>query len=431
MAAPRAEKSIRWQHFSIAVAVVGVVAARTLVRQGRPGGVLVGPALVAASLPALAREARREREPRLFRLLLSALILKLGGAVVRHQIGYRAYRGGDAEAYHQAGIRVAKRFRAGDVTGGLDSWTGTNFIRLTTGAVYSVIGPSRIGGFFVYSWLGFWGLVSFRRAFARAVPEGSTRSYERLLLFSPSLLYWPSGIGKDAWMLLSLGLGADGASRALSTGERKGLGLAAGGMSLASIVRPHVAGAMGVSFAGAHLLRGPRPRAVPLVAFVGLLSAWASRYLRRFQIDTRSGFRAVLDRVVARTSRGGSTFSPPASQAPAPAQAPLAAGTVLFRPHVLEAHNRRADLAAAEDAVLLLLSLGRLRWTVSALRSSRRQPYVAFALACAGLLVGAFSAIANFGILARQRTQILPFYFVLLSIPPRDRRHGDSLRSRP
>ncbi len=415
--ATRVNGGVRWQHVSIAAAVVSLIAARALVRRGRPGGALVGPALVAASLPVLASEARRERDPGLFWLLLSAEVLKLGGAIVRHEVGYRAYRGGDAEAYHQAGIRVAECFRKGDLRAGLDSYTGTNFIRLATGAVYTVLGPTRIGGFFVYSWLGFWGLFSFRRAFVLAVPEGSSKTYDRLLFFSPSLLYWPSGIGKDAWMLLSLGLGANGVARVLSTEQRRGLGLAASGMSLASLVRPHVAGAMGVSLAGAHLLRGPRPRVVPLAAFVGLLVGWAARYLRRFQIDTRAGWRAVLDRVVARTSRGGSAFMPSAARTPA--QASLAAGTVLFRPHALETHNRRADVAAVEDALLLLLSLNRLRWAAAAVRSSRRQPYVAFALACTALLVGAFSSIANFGILARQRAQVLPFYFVLLSIPPR------------
>ena len=232
--------------------------------------------------------------------------------------------------------------------GGLEAHTGTNCIRLTTGAVYTVLGPTRTGGFFVYSWLGFWGLFSFRRAFALAVPEGSNRAYERLLFFSPSLLYWPSGIGKDAWMLLSLGLGANGAARALSE-ERRGLGLAAGGMALASLVRPHVAGAMSIAFAGAHLLRRPRPRLLPLTAFVGLLAGWAARYLLRFQIDMRAGWSTALDRVVARTSRGGSTFSPAAARTPV--QASLAAGTVLFRPHVLETHNRRADVAAAGGRV--------------------------------------------------------------------------------
>ena len=39
-----------------------------------------------------------------------------------------------------------------------------------------------------------------------------------------------------------------------------------------------------------------------------------------------------------------------------------------------------------------------------------------FALAYVLLWILAFGIIANFGILARQRTQMYPFYFVLLSV---------------
>ena len=47
----------------------------------------------------------------------------------------------------------------------------------------------------------------------------------------------------------------------------------------------------------------------------------------------------------------------------------------------------------------------------------RRQPYVAY---CVGLIVAfiyAFSSFSNFGILARQRCQMLPFFLALLCLP--------------
>jgi hypothetical protein len=44
---------------------------------------------------------------------------------------------------------------------------------------------------------------------------------------------------------------------------------------------------------------------------------------------------------------------------------------------------------------------------------------VAFALAYTGLFILAFSAIGNFGLLTRQRTQLLPFVLVLLAMPAR------------
>jgi hypothetical protein len=41
-----------------------------------------------------------------------------------------------------------------------------------------------------------------------------------------------------------------------------------------------------------------------------------------------------------------------------------------------------------------------------------------FAFLTAGLLIVALSSIGNFGLLVRERSQMLPFLLVLLSVPP-------------
>ena len=46
-----------------------------------------------------------------------------------------------------------------------------------------------------------------------------------------------------------------------------------------------------------------------------------------------------------------------------------------------------------------------------------RTPYVVFAVAYTPLFVLAFSAVGNFGLLTRQRTQLFPFVLVLLALP--------------
>ena len=48
-----------------------------------------------------------------------------------------------------------------------------------------------------------------------------------------------------------------------------------------------------------------------------------------------------------------------------------------------------------------------------------RRPYVAFALVYTFAFIYAFSSLGNFGILARQRSQLLPVLFVVLCIPKR------------
>jgi hypothetical protein len=391
---------------------------------------LLIPVLVALSLPALMRQAHREESATLLWLLVAALVLKLGSALVRDYVAFDLYGGAaDAAAYHQRGVELSEAFRDGNFDTGLYSLTSTNFIRFLTGVVYTVIGPSRLGGFLFYSWLGFWGLFFFYRAFAVAVPEGRPRSYGRLVLFLPSLLFWPSGIGKEAWMMFALGIAAYGAARVLSGATLKGLAGAALGLWLAALVRPHVAGMMALALAAAYLLRPAKrelrqlaPLAKMLALSILALAALylilrTDRFLMESGIDTAGGVSSVLTDVGERTSSGGSEFDAGPSPG-SPFRAFMGIGTVLFRPFPFEAHNLQALAASLEGVFLLLLSLVRLPWAMAALRSWRRQPYVVFALAYVGMFVVAFSTVANFGLLARQRVQLLPMYLVLFSIPP-------------
>ena len=76
-------------------------------------------------------------------------------------------------------------------------------------------------------------------------------------------------------------------------------------------------------------------------------------------------------------------------------------------------------LAALEGMLLMALLIFRFRWIINALKSIKRQPYVAMALAYTAMFVVAFSGFANFGLLARERVQLFPLYLVLFAIPPR------------
>jgi hypothetical protein len=191
-------------------------------------------------------------------------------------------------------------------------------------------------------------------------------------------------------------------------------GLDVAGMLLAGRVRPHVAALLGASTAAAHMLRGRRRRALAIGAVAGLQLVQARRYLRT------SG-AATLEQTATRTAKlGGSVFTPPLVRSPA--LAPLVPLTVLFRPHLLEAHNPQAVATAVENSVLFALSVARLPRAAAAVTGARGRPYLALALAYSVLFSGAFAGIANFGVLARQRVQLLPFYLALLSAPRTRRR---------
>ena len=54
--------------------------------------------------------------------------------------------------------------------------------------------------------MAFAGCWLFYRAFQIAVPDGDHYRYAKLIFLWPSLLYWPSSIGKDSWMLLTIAI---------------------------------------------------------------------------------------------------------------------------------------------------------------------------------------------------------------------------------
>lgn len=393
---------------------------------------VIAPTLFIVSLPALSRQAAREGDRRVFWFLVLALTAKLAGALVRHFITFDIYGGTDAVGYHQAGAALAVKFRAGDFHTGLASLSGTNFMIFLTGLLYTVIGPTKLGGFFFFSWLGFWGLYFFYRAFVLAVPEGRRRTYGRLLFFMPSLLFWPSSIGKESWMMFTLGIAAFGVAQILTGRIWRGLVTAAFWMWLATMIRPHVPGLMAVALAAAYLVRRSPKKMTELAPVVkvlslGMLAALAfvlvaktDSFLRDSGIQTQQGVTSVISQVSLRTTEGHSKFVP--SVLGSPARAPVAFMTVLFRPFVTEANNAQAIAAAMEGTFLFLLTLIRLRWIWAAIRSGRRQSYVAWAAVYSFLFVLAFSGIANFGLLARQRVQLLPLYLVLLAVPPAEQR---------
>ncbi len=126
---------------------------------------------------------RARRTPGSRKLLWWAMGLKLASALVRYAVAFGVYDGqADASMYHQTAAVFARQIRDGDWALDLGRRVqGTGFIQVLTSVLYTVIGPTSIGGFLVYSWFGFWGLYLFHRAFVRACPEGDHWRYALLV----------------------------------------------------------------------------------------------------------------------------------------------------------------------------------------------------------------------------------------------------------
>ena len=406
---------------ALLVVYVAALAAFLQLPYDLSGGVLVVHLLGLITIPLLLRFTRHDgRSAR--RLVLFALAAKLAGTLLRYVFVFAVYGEGDARQYDLVGRAIAEGFRQGDFTPDLGGkLVGTGFIELLTGILYTITGSTRLGGFFVYSWMGFWGLYLFWRAFRIAFPDHDHRRYGLLVFFLPSMVFWPSSIGKDAWMTLTLGLIAYGTARMIARGNRGLIWVALGALGSA-MVRPHVTLTAVVALSVAYLLTGTRGRSYAaaftkmlgiaglIVLFVFSLSAVTS-YLN---LGDGASIEEAFDRSTDRTDKGGSEFKPVAVGSPA--QVPAAVFSVLFRPLPFEARNAQALFASLEGTVLLGLFIRHFR-RLGNFVPRRRAPYLAFTAIYSAMFVVAFSHISNFGVLARQRVQVFPFVLVALAVP--------------
>lgn len=393
------------------------------------GAFWVAPTLLLLSLP-IARRAAKLDGDRIGRIVLAAAAVKILVAPLGlYWMAFGIYASGaDAARYHRAGELLAPLFRQG-IYRDLGDVYGTRFIEIVTGQVYALIGTTSLGGFMVFSWLSFLGFYMFYRAFRTAYPEGDGRRYALLIFFFPTLLFWPSGIGKDAFMVLSLGGAALGAAQLL-VGRFRGLVWLAFGLAGAAVVRPHMALIVGAGLivaAPLALLRGGahgggqrwRGRlgsaALILALLVGgsALITVAENFFGMDSLNTQTA-REQLDETIRQSGYSGSTFT---SVSPnSPIGFALACMNVLFRPFPFEAHNLQAMLTSLEGVVLLGFIVVALRRLVRLPLELLRRPYVTFAFVYSAAFIYAFSSIVNFGILARQRSQLLPVLFVVLCL---------------
>lgn len=403
------------------------------------GAVALAPVLVALTVPLARRVARREADSRMARIVAAALILKLAGSVARYAVAFSVYGGvADATRYDEAGRALAPIFRSGVFT--VDTgvrFVGTGFIEILTGLVYALVGPTKLGGFLVFSWLGFWGQYFFYRAFRLAFPGGDHRRYALLVFFLPSLVFWPSGIGKESWVVLSLGVTAYGAAKLFA--RRRGAFLSLGlGLAGTALARPHVALAVFSAVVFGYVI-GRTHATSPLAVFAkgaGLTILLLSSLVMITQVkgffgvtslDSQS-IEEVLQKQQKNTGQGGSEFE--TERANSITDFPQALVSILFRPFLFEAHNPQAAIAAAEGSLLLVLFFRSRRRIVSGVRRLRSSPYLALAGAYTMLFVLLFSSFANFGIIVRQRVQLLPFVLVLLALPATMQQRGPSARAR-
>jgi hypothetical protein len=378
------------------------------------GTVLLTLVLAAVVLP-LAGRLGTERDPWMWWVAPAAYLAKLAGAGVRYWVLVATYEGvGDAVRYHRNGLQIADTWRSFSVPvlGG-GSGEGTQFVDSFTGFVYAIHQPTLLGGFFIFATLAFVGQLLFYASFRRSVPDGRLGVYAAFVLFLPGLVFWPSSIGKESLMIFFLGIATYGLVRAFDGYRLLWLLVAAAGLGMSGIVRPHVAAILAAAFAGAALVgrggwqgrAGVRRVAVLAVATV-LVGVSLSSFRDRYQLESAEDVDPFVADIQRRTQHGGSAVE--GGAVASPGDLPEAFLRVLFRPLPYEAHNAQAMVSAVENLALMGVVLWRLPWMVRRLRRLRI-PHVMMSAAFTFVFVVAFSAVFNLGILTRQRAQVLPF----------------------
>lgn len=384
----------------------------------------------------------RDKESWVGRIVVLGYLLKLVGTFARYFMAYVLYGGAsDAQRYNLYAAEHYFEWRKGSFLWEAGEKAGTQAMELITTAVYFVIGPSTLAAFFVFGSTAFWGVYLVFRAFQIGVPEGDHRRYALIVFLLPSLLFWPSSIGKESWLMLFVGVSAYGAARFFGGRTLTGVLLIVLGLAGSALIRPHVTVLIAAALLVAQLFRptgGAASGLLSKVVGIGLmgvavlvLTTQSAEFLGIDDINVDT-VTAEIEYRGGNTEQGGSAFEPvPLDH---PLGIPAAIGTVLFRPLPWEASGP-AMLAQSLESVLLIgtfaFSLPRLRSLPGLLR---RNPYVVFALVYALAFIIAFAGFSNFGILARQRVLMLPFVLILLALPlpPRRKRaHSRMPQRRP
>ena len=388
------------------------------------GAIIVVPLIILVDVVLLQSAIKREADPWISRILIAGLVAKIMGTFGRYYVAYVVYGGSaDAEVYNQYAAFKYLEWRSGSLDLEGIGLQGTEWLRLVTTAIYTVIGPSPLAAFFVFSSAAFWGAYLLLRAFRTALPKGKARQYAAFVFLLPSMVYWPSSIGKEAWLMLFVGVTALGVAKFF--GHKPGgiLLLAIGAVGTA-IVRPHISLMLFGAIVIAQIFRPTTAKSTGVFAkIVGVLVLGAAAAVLVTQSSEFLGlddlsFQSVSDELQQRganATQGGSAFE--ATPLLSPLAFPLALVTVLFRPLPFEATNLQLFVQSLEGLALLVLFIrqrGMLRRLPTLLRAN---PYLIFAASYVLIFVWGFSSIGNFGILARQRVLMIPLLIVFLVLP--------------
>jgi hypothetical protein len=362
-------------------------------------------------------------------LFIGAVALRIIGSTLRYEVLFRFYNGcGDAVSYFKEGRIIAEvnsfldmPFLSLDFWLHGDSWWGTHFMEKLSALVITFIGSTMRGEFLIFSFFAFAGLYSIAAAYKNIHPGDQAVQYTSWIWLWPSLWFWPSSVGKEAVTILAIGIATLG-----YTGRRDVARwpVYLAGVGLAFCIRPHVALALVLATGAAYWFGAWKGsgfrRIVEALVLVVVASMAFNAMTTQFglaQADLE-GLNEFVTFRAGQTLQGGSNIG---STPITGAGIPMAFVNVWMRPFPWDVHNLTSLIAAIEIMVFLWLVWTRRNSLKVALKHWRCNRLLRFAVPFAvgyTLMIGL--TFGNLGIIARQRTPIIPFVFMILLAEPGD-----------
>jgi hypothetical protein len=376
------------------------------------GAVIVIPSVIIICLALITVIARN---PFLFRVMIVALVVKLLATWIYTALP--SFQLSDVKGtYFDSAKQLSSSVNYLTDVFSLRQLWGTNLIIEIGACLFALIGPSLAGAMVLFAIASFWGQFLFYRAFVLAFPMGNRRTAALVLFLFPSLVYWTATFGKDALMMLALGLISYGIARLF---DPMGLATILIGLPLATLVRPHIGAFVVISLLLSYLVGDIQSRRTivglkfllfPL--FFAICLGVVTYARNSLELGTVEDAQAMSDYSYKYNQVGGSAFGDERStQTARLVQAPF----LMFRPFPWETNNAMAVIASAEGLFLLFLVVRRRVALFKLLINARSIPLVVFAISFFLIFSVVFSvSLSNFGLLARQRVMVLPLVLTLL-----------------
>lgn len=390
----------------------------------------VGIGALSALLFAVAMLVATSRLPGALKaLFLVGLGLRVIGAVMKYKVYFIFYGGAaDSGVYYRTGLDLAEAFRRFDFSALFDtstwhggSWYGTQAVYFLSGGVLTFLGPSMIGEYIVFSLFAFVGLIGFGIAFRRSYPDVPWSRYLRWICLFPSIWFWTAAVGKEAVLMMGLGIAVMGF---IGRRGRVNWVLLSIGLFLLFAIRPQVTGILlGSMILAQWLSRGGRWTVSRLVqgafllavGLVGMNFSMQSVGIEEFDLE---GVQDYVEADPARRTTGGTNVEVVSLSLEG---IPVAAFNILFRPLPWEATNLMVLLSSLEILAFWVIALTRGKNLVRALKSWRSDRFLALSIIFTLVYaIGLGMMVVNLGIIARQRVLVFPFLFILLEAVPRN-----------